>query len=454
MPKIIPLKGLRYSAKTGPMDRLVTPPYDIIDETAQKKYYQNHPCNIIRLEYGKVFPDDDENNNRYTRAAADFIAWRKEGVLEREEIPAIYRYEQKFFYKGELKTRRGFICGVKLQPYEEGEILPHEETIPGHKADRLALMQACESNFSPIFGLFADKEDIVGKLLLSGANDQPPDVSFVDENGQEHNLWVITETEIIKHLQQVMRDKRIFIADGHHRYETALEYKRQRRIKETRQDHEHLYDYIMMTLVNLYDPGLVILPTHRIIRNIPDLSLESLLEAVRKDFTVESFALNENYKKMPEFLRLLWERKESACISHTHPPSSKENHTHAFGLYGGGNTVYLLTLKDGALSRSFGEKGCGAFNRFKLDVQVLQNLILDLIPNMREGREEDYVSYTRDEEKALKAVDAGEYQLAFFLNPTSIEEVVEVAAKGGKMPRKSTYFYPKLITGLVINLLK
>jgi len=452
MSTIIPLKGLRYTVKAGPMDKLVTPPYDIIDEAAQEKYYQKHPYNIIRLEYGKVFPGDEENNNRYTRAAADFITWQKEGVLAREKVPAIYRYEQKFFCKGELKTRGGFICGVKLQPYEEGEILPHEETIPGHKADRLALMQACESNFSSIFGLFADEEDIIGQIL-TGANDRPPDISFADENNQQHNMWVITEPEIIERLQQVMAGKRIFIADGHHRYETALEYKKQRRTKEAHQEQEHFYDYVMMTLVNLYDPGLVVLPTHRIIRNIPNLNIEGLLEAIEEDFTVEAFSLNENHKNTPDFLRLLRERKEKTCLSDTPLPSLKESHVHAFGLYAGGNTIYLLVLKKNeSLLRSL--EDCSESARFKLDVLVLHNLILDRIPGIKDGQEEDFITYTRDEEKVLAAVDTGEYQLGFFLNPTSIEEVVEVAARGGKMPRKSTYFYPKLITGLVVNSLK
>jgi len=236
-------------------------------------------------------------------------------------------------------------------------------------------MQTCESNFSPIFGLFADEEDIAGQIL-TGTNDRPSDISFTDENSQQHNMWVIMDSEVIERLQQVMAGKRIFIADGHHRYETALEYKKQRRIKETHQEREYLYDYVMMTLVNLYDPGLVILPTHRIIRNIPNFSMEGLLEAVGEDFIVEAFALNENYKNMPDFLRLLWERKENTGLNHIPLPSSKKSHAHTFGLYGGNNTVYLLIFKNEALLRTFNEEDCGASTRFKLDVLVLHNLTL------------------------------------------------------------------------------
>ncbi|MEW6276918.1 MAG: DUF1015 domain-containing protein, partial [Bacillota bacterium] len=185
MATIAPIKGLRYAAKAGPMNRLVTPPYDVIDQDAQEKYYSRHPYNIIRLEYGKIYPADDEQNNRYTRAAADFKTWQQAGILVREPAPALYRYEQKFTHAGQLKTRRGLICGVKLEPYEKGVVLPHEETLPKHKADRLALMLACRANFSPIFGLFADQEKIV-EQYLANAGKRSPDVSFTDENGQQH----------------------------------------------------------------------------------------------------------------------------------------------------------------------------------------------------------------------------------------------------------------------------
>lgn len=452
MANIAPIRGLRYTAKAGSMSDLVTPPYDVIDEAAQERYYRRHPYNMIRLEYGKTYPEDNPENNRYTRAAADFLAWQKEEILAREPAPALYRYEQKFTHEGVWKTRRGLICGVKLEPYEKGVVLPHEETLPNHKADRLALMRACRANFSPIFGLFADPEKIVEQCLTNGGS-QPPDLSFVDENGQQHNLWVITDQNAIARVQQAMAGKRIYIADGHHRYETALNYRNERRAREKAADEkEHLYDYVLMTLVNLYDPGLVILPTHRLIRNVPDLVLEKLLAGIEENFSVEKFPLAAGRENLRAFRKVLRERGEAAGCRAPGEPPGQIRHPHVFGFYGGGGALYLLTLKEpSALARAAGDHHSPVWHN--LDVAVLHTLILDRLLGI--GKEQlaggGYVTYTREEERALAAVDNGEYQLAFFLNPTMVEEVIAVAAAGEKMPQKSTYFYPKLITGLVIN---
>jgi len=448
MATIAPIKGLRYAAKAGPMNRLVTPPYDVIDQDAQEKYYSRHPYNIIRLEYGKIYPADDEQNNRYTRAAADFKTWQQAGILVREPAPALYRYEQKFTHAGQLKTRRGLICGVKLEPYEKGVVLPHEETLPKHKADRLALMLACRANFSPIFGLFADQEKIV-EQYLANAGKRSPDVSFTDENGQQHDLWVITEPETIARVQQAMAGKRIYIADGHHRYETALHYRNERRVQEKiTNEREQPYDYVLMTLVNLYDPGLVILPTHRLVRNVPDLDMGRLLAGIEENFRIETFSLPSD---LQAFRKALQERGK-AIPNASGKSSGPARRPHAFGLYGGGETIHILTLKEAtAPDQRNGDKHSPA--RQDLDVTVLHTLILDKLLGIGEEQlaGEGHVAYTREEEKALTAVADGRYQLAFFLNPPMVEEVIAVAARGEKMPQKSTYFYPKLITGLVIN---
>jgi len=226
MAVVIPFRGLRYNQeKVGDLAEVVTPPYDVIDAAAQDHYYKINPYNIIRLEYGKTSPQDSDTENRYTRAAADFITWLKQRALVADSRPALYLYEQDFTSRGEKKTRSGLICGVKLSPYEDGIVLPHEETMLKHKADRLMLMRACSANFSPIFSLYADPENRVIAALREVAGNAP-DVCFTDETGETHRLWVINDPVTINTVQQIMADKHIFIADGHHRYETALNYKK------------------------------------------------------------------------------------------------------------------------------------------------------------------------------------------------------------------------------------
>jgi len=446
MAEIKPFRGYRYSLKAGPLSRLVTPPYDVIDEASQEEYYRRHPYNIIRLEYGKIYPGDTAEDNRYTRAAACFKAWREDKVLVPEEQPAFYFYEQEFTVRGRRAKRCGLICRVKLEPYEKGVVLPHEETLPRHKEDRLALLKACQANFSPIFGLYIDKERQVEEVLRRAltcdgqAGIREPDVEFEDEDGQVHRLWVITRPEVLKQVEELFVPQRIFIADGHHRYETALAYQRERREQEGFPAGERPYDYVMMTLVNLYDPGLVVLPTHRLVRNLRDLKENFLLEGLKEHFIVEPFPLAPNYSNFGEFLKKMEE---------------KGTHGHAFGLYYGKGRLYLLTLREeGALSSLMPEGHSPAWK--ELDVSVLHCLILERILGIggAERAEEKYLTYTREEEGALRAVDGGEYQLAFFLNPTRVEQVKLVAEAGEKMPQKSTYFYPKLITGLVINSLE
>lgn len=484
MAVIIPIRGLRYNMrKVDSMADVVTPPYDVIDAAAQDRYYRRHPYNIIRLEYGKTDPGDRETNNRYTRAADDYKEWLQENVLTRESEPAIYLYEQEFTAGGENKIRSGIICGVRLETYDKGIVLPHEETIPKHKADRLELMRACGANFSPVFSLYADQDNGVVAALKESLQGAPPDISFTDDAGESHRMWVVSDPDAIGKAQRIMEDKRIFIADGHHRYETALNYKKER---ETgggdREDVavgaasscaaapggtvysvtevEPAYNYVMMTLVNLYDPGLVVLPTHRLIKNIKSLDIDCLLDQIKENFALEEFELEPDKGNLQKLLDMLARkglgedpaRDNAAGADLKKPVQNQKTHRHAFGLYAGDNKFYLLTLKDDIdLSQMMPKDKSPAWQR--LDVSILHTLIIEkhlgICGELRARA--DHITYTREEEGALDAVDRGEYQLAFFLNPTLVEEVTEVAGQGEKMPQKSTFFYPKLITGLVIN---
>ncbi|MGE5543782.1 MAG: DUF1015 domain-containing protein [Bacillota bacterium] len=430
MAGIIPFIGLRYNnSKISNLASVMTPPYDIIDDKSQARYYAENPVNIIRLELGLIFPDDDEQNNRYTRAKKYLDRWMEDETLVPEAKPAIYVYQQEFpGTKGTL-TRTGFICGLKLEDYSAGSVLPHEETLSKPKADRLKLMQATQCNFSSIFGLYSDPERLVDKALLEAIGGREPDVNIVDEAGETHRLWVVTDEATLQAVSTNLREKQIFIADGHHRYETALEYCKQMHISGYKG-----YDYVMATLVNLYDEGLVVLPTHRVVRNISNLDLKGLKSALTEVFEVEEFDLSIG---LPGFMNELANRGKKK---------------HAFGLYTQERSLYLLTVKNMNQAKSLMPKEMSDSWK-KLDVALLDNLVLSRLLRIDKSdrKNRDNISYTRDEDWAVARVNDGSHQLAFLLNPTRVEEVVAVAQAGDKMPQKSTYFYPKLLTGMVIN---
>ncbi|WP_031518135.1 DUF1015 domain-containing protein [Desulfofalx alkaliphila] len=447
MATIVPIRGLRYNLDlVGDMSQVVTPPYDVISPAAQQQYYDKNPYNIIRLEYGKINATDTDTDNRYTRAAKTFNEWIEKKVLLQEEKPALYRYQQQYVVNGTEKTRTGFICGVKIEPYEKGVVLPHEETLPKHKADRLALMKACKANFSPIFGLYADHSLTIDKIIEEAAGNDL-DLEFTDEEGITHRLTVIKDEEAIKKVQEAMEKQRIFIADGHHRYETSLNYRNYRREEEglTGEPGDQAYDYVMMTLVNLYDPGLIILPTHRLVKNVANFNLSRLLEQLKEEFVVDPVPVNPDGSNIAEFLDQVY-RKGGF------DRGMGINHRRAFGLYAGGNTGYVVTLEsEAAMDRLMPREKSLAWQG--LDVSVLHTAILERLLGIgsEQRAKESNLTYTQEEAGALKLVDSGQYQCVFFMNPTLVEEVTAVAVGGEKMPQKSTYFYPKLNTGLVIR---
>jgi len=430
MADIIPFIGLRYNkSKIANLASVMTPPYDIIDDKSQARYYAEHPVNIIRLELGLVFPDDNEKNNRYTRAKKYLERWIEDETLLPEAKPAMYVYQQEFRVAGGTLTRNGFICGLKLQDYSEGSVLPHEETLSKPKADRLKLMQATQCNFSSIFGLYSDPEKRVDNALLQAIEGREPDLDIIDEAGESHRIWVVTDENTLQAVAAYLKDEQIFIADGHHRYETALEYS-----KQMRELGHQGYDYVMTTLVNLYDEGLVILPTHRVVRNISHLDIEVFKSALSEVFTVQEFDSSGDLSGFMEELAQRGKKK------------------HVFGLYTPEKSLYFLTIKNMNQAKSLMPKEMSDSWK-KLDVALLDHLILSQILGIKEDdrKNQNNISYTRDEEWAVARVDDGSHQLAFLLNPTRVQEVVDVAKAGDKMPQKSTYFYPKLLTGVVIN---
>ncbi|NPV92396.1 MAG: DUF1015 domain-containing protein [Firmicutes bacterium] len=436
MATIVPIRGIRFNQeKVGSIAEVVTPPYDIIDNTAQARYYARHAHNIIRLELGQTFQQDDDRNNRYTRAAGYFARWLEEGVLTREKKPAFYLYEQEFTLDGKRQMRTGFICGVELASYGPGNVLPHEETLSKPKADRLQLMRACKANFSPVFGLYDDPSEEINQALQAARGKRSPDVDFIDEAGEGHRLWVITNSKTQQKIIKAMKDLTIYIADGHHRFETALNY-----YQESQSRGEATNPTVLITLVNLYDPGLLILPTHRLVKNLKEFDPDSFKERLLSYFKLEAYPLPSARAELPAAIRGFFTEMDSR---------GKTNHT--FGFYSRDKVFYLMSLKSEIAPASLFEGRSVDWS--SLDVAILDNLVLDrLLQIGSENRKnQDHLSYTHDETEAVEAVDSGIEQAAFFLNPTRVQEIVAVANNGEKMPQKSTYFYPKLITGLVIN---
>lgn len=430
MATIIPFRGVRYcQAKAGVLDDVITPPYDVIDAAAQNNFYEKNPYNVIRLELGKIYPDDNESNNRYTRAAATFRDWQSQGVMLHDEKPSLYLYEQEFTAWGEKKIRSGFISGVQANDYSKGEVLPHEETLPKHKADRLNMMKTTLANFSPIFGLYADKEHRVEELLDKARDGRKPDMEVTDESGVINRLWVISDEATVDAVVKTMADKKIFIADGHHRYETTVTFG-----QEMAAQGKPGYNYLMVSLVNLYNEGLVVFPTHRVVNNVQNLDLPKLLTDLQKDFDVEELP---GGTELSDFLARLEKKGADA---------------HAFGLYTQNKKFFLLTLKSEDILDQLQLANRSAAWR-RLDVSILHTLILEkqLGIGSQQRADESNLAYVRDEDAALAALDNGTAQLAFFMNSTKVEEVTEIASGGEKMPQKSTFFYPKVVTGMVIN---
>ncbi|MEW5921646.1 MAG: DUF1015 domain-containing protein [Bacillota bacterium] len=425
MVTILPIKGVRYAQAAGcKYSDLVTPPYDVISPEQQELFYNKSPYNIIRLEYGKSLPGDDAQNNRYTRAARTFKEWLDKKILFQEKEEAVYLYEQHFIYNNEYYMRQALLCGVKLTPFSTGEVIPHEETLDKPKADRLKLLQHCEANFSPVFGLFKDPNRIVESQSSYIKKKMDPALNFKDEEGQLHKLWVVYDQKFIELVQKFFRRKRIYIADGHHRYETSLQFYEEKRKTLGLADN---YAHTLMALVNIYDEGLLTLPTHRLITR-SKITTAVLLKELAKVFSVTEMLEPRNRDQLERLLERFLTGSQERKFS--------------FGLYTGDRRFFILTEEN----RPFPW----------LDTVVLQEVVFTGIFGLGSAdiRNKSNLRYTRDEWEAKETVDRGDALFAFFVNKPSLEEIVNLSEKGLRLPQKSTYFYPKFITGLVINKLE
>lgn len=425
MAEIRPFRGIRYNRELQrELGRLVTPPYDVIDAAAEEWYYNLHPYNIIHLELPRSAVGD-----KYEAAAQTLQRWLADDVLRRDDRPALYLYQQVFRGETGPVTRTGFIASLRAEPYEAGSVLPHEETIRGHKEDRLRLLRACHTNVSSIFGLYHDPDHAVDGPLLEVVKSTPPAVQFTFQ-GVVERLWAVYEEKLLAQTCELMRGRPIYIADGHHRYETAVEFGREMRDKGRTG-----FDRVMVTLVNLHDPGLVIYPTHRLVKGVAGLRVEELLARLERDFLIRPLSVKA--EAVDELLAVL---------------KTAGSEGHAFALYAGGGQGYVLQLKASRKPEELLTSEHSPEWR-RLDVAVLHGLILEPylgVTDLTRSRGEN-LAYTRDAREALAGVDKGTYQLAFLINPPRVEDVVRIAGNGEKMPQKSTFFYPKLVTGLVLH---
>ena len=415
MAVIVPFRGVRYNDKIiKDLAEVITPPYDVITAADQEQLYRHSPYNLIRLEYGKTFSRDRAGDNRYTRAAADLEAWLQEKVLLPEGRRSFYLYRQTFALQGRTFYRTGLIAALQLEPYSSKIILPHEDTLTSPKKDRLELLRSCRANFSPIFGLFSDPEQGFAEIC-SHLQQEAPLFEFTDRRGEKHTLWAVNGQQDRTALAQLIAPRQIFIADGHHRYDTALQYSR-----EAGPESSPGSGYVLSVLVPLEDPGLVILPFHRLLAGFAADRLELLCANVDKYFAIEDRG----------HLKELNPTRFAAEIA------SRGEQAPAMGLLLP-DRVMLLTLKERNAS---GE----------LDVSLLKRLLLD--PLFEGGAApERHLDFAIDKDDAREAVLTGRAQAAFLLNPTPMEAVTARALKGENMPQKSTCFYPKLPSGLVIH---
>jgi uncharacterized protein (DUF1015 family) len=439
MSTIIPFQGIRYDTTVvGDIKQVVAPPYDIIDASGQKALHDRHPQNIIRLELGLDQPGDGPTHNRYTRAASTLRDWLKSGALKRDAQPTFYyhtiEYTPPYAAPGSpTKTLKGFLATVKLEALDSGHIYPHENTRSAAKTDRLNLLEACKANFSPIWSLYSDPQAAVMSLLEGAVKGKPAPIDFRDDVGFRQQLWVVTDPAVLEHAVDALRSTPLYIADGHHRYETALNYQKLRRQQEGSPDGQHSYDAVLMLLTALEDPGLTVLPTHRVTTTAlpPYDHVQSLLGATF-DLQEFPFTAATQAATRANFIEAMRTTGRTVPV---------------FGLALKGDNRYVtLSLKPTH------RPSAQASPRAKLDVSLLQQFVVGaLCPT---PQEQEAILYTKDDDEAMDWVAKGTATGALLLNATKVSEVQAVATAGERMPHKSTYFFPKPLTGLVINVME
>jgi uncharacterized protein (DUF1015 family) len=413
-----PFRPYRYTSKAGDPADLLTQPYDKISPAMQAQYLAASPYNLVQVILGERFASDSDVNNVYTRSARCFHQWIQKGILAQDHVPGFYAYFQDFEVPdtGQMATRTGFIGLGQVEDYSAGIVHRHEQTLSGPKKDRRAVLDHTRAHFGQIFMLYQDRESAVEPLLRQAAR-RAPLVDVLDDYEARHRLWAMTEPEVVERIQEVMAPQKLLIADGHHRYETALAY---------RDDHpeDDAARWVMMTFVNMYSPGLKILATHRVLRRLDSLEGAAVLSKPDAAWKVTRF-------DSPEALKREMAPRETGTSGASHQSATVR--------------IGMITADEAHLLERARKDG-------EMDVPVLHTEILGGMLGISEEavREESYITYVRGMDAAVAEVREKGAQVAFLLDPTPIEDMARIAFGGGVMPQKSTDFYPKLLTGITI----
>lgn len=433
MAEIRPFRGVRYNQQlVNDLSSVICPPYDVITPQLGQELYHLSEYNFVRLEQGRQLPQDTIRDNKYTRSAATLEQWLKLGVLRVDEAPAVYLHDHYFRHQEKQYRRRGIIVCVRLEEWDRKVIRPHEGTLAMPGNDRLSLLWALQANTSPILALYEDQGKIASLLAL--AEGSQPVISLSTATGESHRIWAITEPGVISQIGASLAHKPLYIADGHHRYESALTHQRERQACAASLSGDEGFNFVMMTLVSFADPGLIILPPHRLVRGISRASLSGLLAKLRSFFEVE---------EMPLSTPGIWQRVDELLAG-----DADQVKLILFGL--APEHLYLLRLRNfAATSQMIPYFHCQLYKR--LAVSILDHIILEKLLGLSGGSEEASLDYSYDKLDAVNRVLNQEYQLAFLLSPVKVEAVKAIADAGDRMPRKSTYFYPKLPAGLVFH---
>ncbi len=428
-------KAFRFDdGVVGDVGNCIAPPYDVIDDAQREQLYEKSRHNLVRLIKGKTRASDNGQDNQYTRAADYLARWIEEGALKQDSDEAIYAYVQDFEVAGMKYQRRSFIALAKLEDF--GQVVkPHEQVLHKPMIDRLSLKQATSADLGLVFMLYEDQHKIADGIMAEAAEKQPL-IDFVDEQDVRHRLFSINRKDDIEKIVKMMSDKSCIIADGHHRYTTGLTY--------SKQSSNPAAKYQMLAFANIYQDGLIVLATHRLVGNLENFQLKKLIEELGEKFRITKFEFDTGQNK---------QQAEQDMLDRMH--AEHEKNESAFGIYGADDAFYVAVLKDKCMMNSIVPDMSPAWKT--LDVSILHKLILEELlgighEKLAEGENLQYVKDTPNAIADLIAqVDAGQKQVAFFMNPVKLQQLKMVTEAGERMPQKSTYFYPKVYTGLTIN---
>ena len=485
MAQVFPFRAFRYNPARAPFERVLTQPYDKISPAMQEKYYAADPHNLIAVEKGRNNSDDTPQNNVYTRAAASLEDWIRNGIVQQDPAPSFYAYSQEYTVPGtdERRARRGFIGAGQLEDYSARAVFRHEQTLSGPKADRLELLRHTQTHTGQLFMLYSDPQRRVDEILAE-AETGTPETELRDDYGVTHRLWIISRPERVAAIQKAMQDQKLVIADGHHRYETALAYRNERRSREGKIDPDAPFERVTMTFINTHSEGLTILPTHRVASHIHDFSWPAVRRHLEPWFAAEEFPFSSDAQKAEarkKFLAFLTSARvehdlsvsnavgasnvgapnavsrqdASATTRHGRDTSVPDGVARrAIGVYPADESsrraYYVLKLRDGVnLAQLL--PNVSPLQR-ELDVVLLHEGILEpaLGITPQSVTAEAHLTYEREAAAALDAVDSGRAQISFLLNPCAVDQVMKIATAGEVLPQKSTDFYPKLLSGITI----